>query len=226
MKEAAYHEDLSQASWPELEQPSSCINISATPDYMWLPSANFYKANKIKHDDYVKALKEITALDEELQEKFWNHLKNYLKSELKRKEPHDLRWSKDTKMSEILGDFKNDTLNELTDPCLRHHLMILVHMMWHIWGHFDYIINSDMSKKNSICEIQLNFKKDRYNIPLQLKYKLLNREIETFAVSNLTSDMKTVHLNRTLANENKAKDMTDDEGKWSCYGNVCKEMTK
>jgi len=38
--------------------------------------------------------------------------------------------------------------------------------------------------------------------------------------------MKTVHINRTVANENKAKDMTDDEGKWSCFGTVCREMTR
>jgi hypothetical protein len=126
LKEAAYKENTSKAFWPELKQPSSCINISATPDYMWLPSANFYKANKEKHDEFLKTLAELNDLDQELKDKFWNHLEKILKEELKRKEPHELRWSKDTAMSEILGQFKNDALDNLSDGCMRNHLNMLV----------------------------------------------------------------------------------------------------
>jgi hypothetical protein len=77
---------------------------------MWLPSPNFYQANKEKHDEYLKTLAEVNDLDDVLKDKFWNHLDKFLKEELKRKEPHELRWSKDTSMSEILGDWKNDAL--------------------------------------------------------------------------------------------------------------------
>jgi nitroimidazol reductase NimA-like FMN-containing flavoprotein (pyridoxamine 5'-phosphate oxidase superfamily) len=78
---------------------------------MWLPSPKFHEANKEKYDEFLKTLTEVDDLDEELREKFWNHLKKFLQEELKRKEPHDLKWSKDTQMSEILGEFKNGALD-------------------------------------------------------------------------------------------------------------------
>ena len=193
---------------------------------MWLPSSKFQEANKEKYDEFLKTLTEVDDLDEELREKFWNHLKKFLQEELKRKEPHDLKWSKDTQMSEILGEFKNGALDQLSDGCMRNHLNMLVTLMWHIWGHFDYIINSDMSKKNQHFEIQSNFKKDRGNIPLLLKYKLLNRQIANMGTSNLKSDMKTVFIDRPLAKQNSEKGLCDDESKWSVFGTVSKTLTK
>lgn len=111
----------------------------------------------------------------------------------------------------------------LSDEQKRQWLLLVVNYCRHIWNHLTFV--GGKIPKHLNLDILQNFIKNRQNVPICLKNKLLKQIVHQLPKDG-HNDNISIHIARKKAKDLKAEGKTDTKFEWSVFAKVSEALRK